>query len=392
MFAAAGTSGLIVGAREYMNSLDESSFAEIKAAITSEPWLAANYDVGEKYIRTRDRRVEFDFVGLSRNLDSIKSKARILILWIDEAEPVSEDAWIKADPTVREEGSEIWVTWNPESERSSTHKRFRVNPPPHSKIVEMNWRDNPWFPKTLEIKRQTAKMSDPDNYGHIWEGEFRTIHEGAYYAKQIIEAKEQGRIGKVPHDPLMTYRLMADIGGTGAKADNFVFCVAQFVGREIRWLDHYEKQGQPIAAHLDWMRGRGYTPGKAQIWLPHDGEQQDKVYDVSYESAFQAAGYEVTVVPNQGKGAAMLRVEASRRMFPAMWFNEETTRDMITAVSAYAPKLDANRGIDLGPSHNWASHTSDAFGMGSVVYEAPQEQRRKARSGYRGEGACRYLC
>jgi phage terminase large subunit len=87
------------------------------------------YEVGEKYIRTKDRRIEFAFIGLRHNLDSVKSKAQILLLWVDEAEPVSEKAWSKAIPTVREEGAEIWVTWNPERKNSATHKRFRENPP-----------------------------------------------------------------------------------------------------------------------------------------------------------------------------------------------------------------------------------------------------------------------
>jgi phage terminase large subunit len=128
-FAAAGQDGLIVCAREFMNSLDESSLAEVKAAILSEPWLAEQFDVGEKYVRTNDGSVEYDFIGLARHLDSIKSKSRIRLLWVDEAEPVSETAWSKAVNTVREDGAEIWVTWNPERKNSDTHKRFRVDPP-----------------------------------------------------------------------------------------------------------------------------------------------------------------------------------------------------------------------------------------------------------------------
>jgi hypothetical protein len=73
-----------------MNSLDESSFAEVKARSCPKPWLADAFEVGEKYIRTRCGRIEYKFAGLRHNLDSIKSKARILLLWVDEAEPVSE--------------------------------------------------------------------------------------------------------------------------------------------------------------------------------------------------------------------------------------------------------------------------------------------------------------
>src|SRR4051794_14575250 len=83
-FAQANEPGVIVCGREFMNSLDESSMAEVKAAIASEPWLASQYDVGEKYIRTKDKRIEFAFIGLRHNLDSIKSKALIRLLWVDE--------------------------------------------------------------------------------------------------------------------------------------------------------------------------------------------------------------------------------------------------------------------------------------------------------------------
>lgn len=173
MWAEAGYTGMILGAREYMNSLDESSMEEIKQAIASEPWLAAYYEVGEKYIRTRNRRVWYGFAGLRHNLDSVKSKARILLTWIDEAEGVSDTAWRKLIPTVREEGSEIWVTWNPELEGSATDVRFRKNPPTNSKIVEMNYPDNPWFPAVLEQERlDDRERLDDQTYAWIWDGKY----------------------------------------------------------------------------------------------------------------------------------------------------------------------------------------------------------------------------
>jgi phage terminase large subunit len=248
-FAQANKPGVIVCGREFMNSLAESSMAEVKAAIASEAWLSAVYDVGEKYIRTKDRRIDFEFVGMRHNLDSIKSKSRIRLFWVDEAEPVSETAWMKAIPTVREEGAEIWITWNPERKNSATHKRFRLDPPDDAKIVQMNWRDNPWFPAILDKTRLEDKSKRPDQYDHVWEGDFVTVIEGAYYAALLSEAKAQNRIGKVSKDPLMTIRAIWDIGGTGAKADACAIWIAQFVGREIRVLDYYEAVGQPLATH-----------------------------------------------------------------------------------------------------------------------------------------------
>lgn len=174
MFAEANIRGTILCSREYMNSLEDSSMEEVKQAIAAVPWLHDYFDIGERYIRTHNRRVWYTFTGLRHNLDSIKSKARILINWTDEAESVSDMAWKKLIPTVREEGAEIWVTWNPEKDGSPTDTRFRKNSPPRSKIVELNYADNPWFPSTLEEERlYDQQVMDDQSYAWIWDGCYR---------------------------------------------------------------------------------------------------------------------------------------------------------------------------------------------------------------------------
>lgn len=372
MWAQAGREGIILCGRQFMNSLEDSSLEEIKAAIRSQEWLLPFFDIGERYVRTADGRVHYSFAGLDRSIDSIKSKARILLAWIDEAEPVTEQAWQVLIPTLREEDSELWVTWNPARNGSATDKRFRNSKDPRFKVVEMNWRDNPWFPDVLERVRQRDQAERPDSYDHIWEGDYVTVVEGAYYAKHLTQAKADKRIGRVPFDPLMTIRLFVDIGGTGARADAFAMWPAQFIGKEIRTRNYYEAVGQPLATHLAWLREHGYTPDKAQFWLPHDGATQDKVYSVSYESALREAGYKVTVVPNQGKGAAKARIEAARRIFSAVWFDEESTEAGRSALGWYHEKRDEERNIGLGPEHDWSSHGADAFGLMAVAYEAPK--------------------
>jgi phage terminase large subunit len=369
MHGMSGHSGQILCAREHLNSLDESSLEEIKAAIRSVDWLNDYYDIGEKYVRSKDGRISYSFAGLRHNLDSIKSKARIIIAWVDEAEPASENAWVKLIPTVREDDSEIWVTWNPESARSSTNKRYRDNPPEGAKIVELNWRDNPWFPKVLDIERRADKKLRPDIYNHIWEGNFLAAHEGAYFSHLIEDARREGRVGNVHEDPLMETRAYFDIGGTGAKSDATSIWTVQFYKSEIRVLGYYEAQGQPLATHVAWLREQ--TQKIKTVVLPHDGGTHDKVYSVSYESALRDAGYNVIVVPNQGKGAAGHRVEAVRRILPSTHFNEPGCKDGMEALSWYHEKRDENRSIGLGPNHDWSSHASDAFGMMAVVYEPP---------------------
>lgn len=355
-----------------MNSLEDSSLEEVKRAIEDEPFLAAYYEVGEKYIKSRDGNVWFTFVGLDRSVVSIKSKGRILILWVDEAEPVTDEAWSVVIPTLREEGedwnAELWVTWNPKRKSASVETRFRGSKDPLVKIVELNWRDNPKFPAKLERERQRDQEERPDQYDHIWEGDYVSVMEGAYYAKALTKAKLDGRIGRVAADPLMTYRAYWDIGGTGAKADACAIWIAQFIGKEVRVLDYYEAVGQPLAVHVQWLRDNGYE--KAQCVLPHDGAQNDKVFQVSYESSLRAAKFDVRVIPNMGVGAANTRIEATRRIFPAVWFDEEKTSAGRDALGWYHEKRDDKRGIGLGPNHDWASHGADAFGLMAVDHPA----------------------
>lgn len=180
-FGRSGRGGVVLCAREHLNSLDESSMEEVKLAIQSKPWLYDYYELGEKYIRSRDGRIRYGFTGLRHNLDAVKSKANILIAWVDEAENVSEAAWRKLIPTVRGPDSEIWVTWNPESENSATHQRFRANPPADARIVQLNWQDNPWFTAELEAERMEDFLKRPETYDHVWEGAFLVITDAQVF-------------------------------------------------------------------------------------------------------------------------------------------------------------------------------------------------------------------
>lgn len=307
--------------------------------------------------------------------DSIKSLEGFRRAWWEEAQTATAISLGMLRPTIRADDSELWFSWNPRRKTDPVDQLLRgENLPTGATVVKANWRDNPWFPDVLEQERLDCLRMQPEQYDHIWEGGYATVLEGAYFAKHLAEARAQGRIGRVAADPLMTIRLFCDIGGTGAKADAFAIWAVQFVGREIRWLDYYEAVGQPLASHLAWMRTKGYSPDKAQIWLPHDGATQDKVYAVSYESAMRDAGYKVTVIPNQGKGAAKARIEALRRLFPSSWFNEATTQAGIDALGWYHEKRDDVRNIGLGPEHDWSSHGADAAGLVAVAYEEPKKK------------------
>lgn len=315
--------------------------------------------------------------------ESIKSLEGFHRAWMEEAQAISDRSLTLLRPTIRTPGSEIWAGWNPRRKVDPVDVMLRGEDlPTGAVVVKANWRDNPYFPAELEQERQDDLRLRPDQYDHIWEGGYATIVSGAYYAKQLAVMKAEGRLGRITADPLMRKRAFFDIGGTGAKADACSIWIAQFVGREIRILDYYEAKGQPLAAHVLWLQSQGYKPANTDIYLPHDGATQDKVFAVSYESALQDAGYDVTVIPNQGKGAASIRIEAMRRRFGQIWINEATTGPGVEALGAYHARRDEQRLVDLGPEHDWASHAADAAGMMAVAYEEPNPASLRPRSAY----------
>jgi phage terminase large subunit len=131
---------------------------------------------------------EFIFAGIRKDIEKVKSTEGIDICWVEEAEKVSKRSWEVLIPTIRKDGSEIWVTFNPDEETDPTYQRFVVNPPPDAEVVEINWRDNPWFPEVLRKEKDYLFKVDPEAAEHVWEGKCNTRSDAQIFAgKYIIE-------------------------------------------------------------------------------------------------------------------------------------------------------------------------------------------------------------
>ena len=163
----------ILCAREFQVSIAESFHAELKAAIASQPWLAAHYHVGRDYLRGANG-TEFIFRGLRRNEQSIKSLAKIDLTIVEEAEDVPENSWLALEATVfRQPKSELWAIWNPREDGSPVDNRFRKKPPTNALVAMVNWQDNPFFPAGLDkLRRRQQEMLDPATYAHVWDGAY----------------------------------------------------------------------------------------------------------------------------------------------------------------------------------------------------------------------------
>src|SRR6185295_3263666 len=116
------------------------------------------------------------------------------------------------------------------------------------------------------------------------------------------------------------------------------------------------------------------TPSRLQesdLLSAHDGVNANVVTGLRFKDHLRDAEFQVEVIPNQGSGAAAMRIEAVRRIFPRCWFNEPTTEAGRDALGFYHEKKDEQRDVGLGPEHDWSSHAADAFGLMAIAYEEP---------------------
>ena len=139
-------------------------------------------------------------------------------------------------------------------------------------------------------------------------------------------------------------------------------------------LDYIEGQGQVLGYYTNELHHRGYQ--KATCYLPHDGANANAVTGLRYADHLKDAEFRVDIKPNQGAGAAAMRIEATRRIFPRCRFDEKKCEAGLEALGFCHEKKDEQRSVGLGPSHDWSSHAADAFGLMALSYEDPVRAAR----------------
>jgi phage terminase large subunit len=130
----------------------------------------------------------------NNTVDSIKSFEGVDFCWIEEAQSVSERSWEILIPTIRNDSSEIWMSFNPNEFLDPTYQRFIVNTPPDTTVMQINFCDNPWFPEVLRKEKDYLFEVDPEAAAHIWLGECRKVSNA-----QVL----RGRYSVEPFEPRM---------------------------------------------------------------------------------------------------------------------------------------------------------------------------------------------
>lgn len=372
----------IVCAREIQKSIDDSVHALLSDLIKTYE-LGWFYEVQKKTIIGRNG-TEIKYRGLKHNTTDLKSLEGADICWIEEAENVSNNSYEIVIPTIRKDGSEIWVSFNPKNPTDPTWTRFVQTQSDRMLVKKVSWRDNPFFPQVLEDERQELEKTDPEAYKHVWEGEFDTRYSGAVYAKWVAKLNELGRVSsKVTHDPNYPVYTAWDLGYDDATSIIFF----QLGSNEVFIIDYYESNMEDVKHYCEVLYGRriniherDMATGEVQRWefgdeLPHHAHRKDYAYHAHYvphdaDYKIQAAGGRSIVSQAARLGVKMFTIpatsqqnsiEALRETLPKCWINADRCRDLVTALMHYHFEYDEDRKIfKSAPNHDWSSHAADA--------------------------------
>lgn len=353
----------ILCAREFQNSIDESVHKLLKDQIAL-LGLSDDYDVQQRKIYgptfydddgNEIGRTEFSFAGLRHNAAGLRSYEGVDICWVEEAVNVSKSSWDTLIPTIRKQGSEIWISFNPELESDETYKRFVKNPPDTAMMFPVSWRDNPWFPDTLRKEKDDLRHKDEDAYLTVWEGHTRKVLEGAVFAKELRKLYLDNRITNVPYDRLSPVSTYWDLGRRDMTSIWFI----QRVGFQWRVLDFLEDNGHAIDHYIKELKNKEYI--YEAHWLPHDGKNKVLHHPLSIQSQIEKAFPSVDVkVLDQFP--LETQINAARLAIATCWFDQEKCADGLHSLTHYEYEVDEEtKERSKKPLHNWASHGASGF-------------------------------
>jgi phage terminase large subunit len=374
---------LVVCAREFQNSIDDSVYRLLEKRIRH---FNLPYIFKKTSIECTTTGSEFIFKGLSK-MDgaSLKSLEGATKLWMEEAQNISHASWENVVPTIRAENSEIWASWNPTIEDAPTQQRLVVNPPPNSYIVQVNWNDNPWFPDVLEQERLHMLQTDPVSYRNVWGGECRVFAEGAFLKDEMAALENAGRIGDVPYNPNKLVYTWWDLShsASGKGDPNAIAFIQPADGTGFNVIDYWEGNtiGLPKVAN-DVIKGRDYNYGGH--FLPHDAARVNSHTEKSDDELLRDMGLKnVNIVE---RTTDLWRdMTAVRLVIPMLKIDRKKCAPLIGALKAHRKEQDLKTGL-WKFKHDWTSHGISAM-RGFSIYRELIKPGIGSTVTYRGGGA-----
>lgn len=199
--------------RQFQNRISDSVKTVIEECIYK-AGLQNEFVITENEIVHKTTGSSFAFLGIQRNLKEIKGIAKIDILWIEEAEDLNKEQWKILEPTIREEGSRVFIVFNPRFASDFVYQNFVINPPKNTLVRKINYDENPFLSKTMKDIIEADKERSLEDYMHIYEGVPRTDDDRVVIKRSWIEAAMDAhlRLGFEPEGAKIVGFDVADSG------------------------------------------------------------------------------------------------------------------------------------------------------------------------------------
>jgi phage terminase large subunit len=200
-------------ARQFQNRISESVYTLIKDKIENSEYRGEFHITKNSIIHKRTRS-EFLFYGIARNLSEIKSTEGVDVLWLEEAHYLTKEQWEVIEPTIRKEGSEIWIIFNPNEMADFVYQRFVVAPPPNTVVKMINWNANPFLSETMLDVIRHAYIENDEDAQHIYGGQPKTGGDLSVINLKFILASLDAHI-KLGWEPAGQKRIGFDVADDG---------------------------------------------------------------------------------------------------------------------------------------------------------------------------------
>lgn len=360
--------------REVQKSIKDSVH-QLLANQARELGLSDFYTILRDEIRGQNGTI-IRFAGLSaQTRDSIKSFEGLNRAWVEEAQSVSKRSWDILEPTIRAPDSEIWVSFNPDMDTDETYKRFVINPSPEAVVVNINWDDNPWRSKVLDVARERMREEAPDDYDHIYGGQCRPAIEGAIYYNEVSKLRQSGRLSNVPYDPMLKVHVVADLGFN----DYMSLILVQRLASEIRIIRYIEDRQRYIPSYHQELSDLKLNYGT--LYLPHDGKAKH-VTGASAQEQFEALGWDVEIVPDIGLEQG---IRKTREVFPRFYIDSDNASDLLNRLGRYRRRVNSE-GQASTPMHDDESHGADGTRYLAIVADQMSNDRHTMTDPYAAFG------
>ena len=352
--------------REVQNSIAESVHKLLGDIISK--YNLPGWEVTRETIRNVNGS-EFIFKGLRGNAQSIKSLEGIDICWCEEAQTISMESIDILIPTIRKDGSYFIWTFNRLTDNDPVWERIAKNPDDRTYVRQVNSNEvEKLLSKEIIAEREKMRKENPELFAHVWLGKPLTVATGSIYGKQLAQAREDGRISKVPFDGSAPVYAAMDLG----VGDSTAICFFQTVGQEIHFIDYYESAGEDLAHYINVLSNKPWE--YRQIFLPHDARARELQTGKTREEFFREHGYNNVTILRPSRytfGQDDINMTA-RPKFSRCWFDETKCARLLECLAAYHYEYDEkNRLLKDRPHHDWSSHGADAF-MYSLIAETEQ--------------------